>query len=213
MSNESREPTDAILLQALQVWYGKPYPAGDNVERDKEDMRKVFAVFVSTQTATPLTEAPAAAVAQEPPTLDGVIDALNVFNPGEIIDHDGAREPWGSDDFIAVTALPAFIHNVGMAWYAPRPAPQPQATEGEDRELPAPAYPAGEYRNPHGQALYTTDQMRAALANREAQDTARLTDAEIDAIAERHILWLEPDSEASLRAFARAIEHTIQEKR
>ena len=60
-----------------------------------------------------------AAIAQQPaklkddePTMADVLDALNVFNEAE------DREAWNDQDFIAVTALPTFIHNVGRAWYS-----------------------------------------------------------------------------------------------
>lgn len=46
----SDEPNDATLQAMLEAWYGKPYPAGDNVQRDKADMRKVFAI---ARAATP----------------------------------------------------------------------------------------------------------------------------------------------------------------
>ena len=46
------------------------------------------------------------------PTMADVLDALTVFNkPAE------GDEPWSATQFIAVTALPEFIHNVGRAWY------------------------------------------------------------------------------------------------
>ncbi len=62
----------------------------------------------------------------EPPTLADVLDALNVFNPPSAQDRDNGAEPWAADQFMAVTALPAFIHNVGRAWYAaPLPTPTP----------------------------------------------------------------------------------------
>jgi hypothetical protein len=57
------------------------------------------------------------------PTMADVLDALQVFNTP--CESEGG-DPWNERDFIAVTALPSFIHNVGRAWYAG--AQQPAAT-------------------------------------------------------------------------------------
>lgn len=72
----------------------------------------------------------------EPPTLADVLDALNVFNPPSAQDRDNGAEPWAADQFMAVTALPAFIHNVGRAWYA---APLPTPADNSSVEPATPA--------------------------------------------------------------------------
>ena len=77
----------------------------------------------------PLYAAPqqAAPAQLEPPTLADVLDALQVFNTPR--ESEGG-EPWTERDFIAVDALPQFIHNVGRAWYAtPQQAAPAQARQ------------------------------------------------------------------------------------
>ena len=66
-----------------------------------------------------------AALAQpepEPPTIDDVVDALNVFNPAR---PNEEGDPWEASDYIMVSFLPAFIHSVGKAWYL-SPSAQPE---------------------------------------------------------------------------------------
>ncbi|MBK7822956.1 MAG: hypothetical protein IPJ61_18400 [Tessaracoccus sp.] len=63
------------------------------------------------------------------PTIDDVLDALMVF-----CKPTGDEEPWKEAHFIAVTALPEFIHSVGRAWYSP-PADVPRLTDDDFEKL------------------------------------------------------------------------------